>query len=73
MQLFAEDLKRSVSLLEKEKEALEGQRDLQLEELKKDKTTLREFLAIKEKTIDENAAKIKQLENEATEAKVQVI
>lgn len=62
-----------MSLLEKEKEALEGQRDLQLEELKKDKTTLREFLAIKEKTIDDNAAQIKQLETEATEAKVLVI
>ena len=62
-----------MSLLEKEKEALEGQRDLQLEELKKDKTTLREFLAIEEKTIDDNAAQIKQLETEATEAKVLVI
>ena len=70
MQLFAEDLKRSVSQLEKEKEALEGQRDQQLEELKKDKMTLHEFLSIKEKTIEENSVKIKELEAQATEVKV---
>lgn len=59
LQLFAEDLKRTISTLEKEKEALEQQTNQQLEELKKDKLTLREFLDIKEKTIEENAAKIK--------------
>ena len=45
---------------------------MQLEELKKDKMTLREFLDIKEKTIEENVAKIKQVEEQATEAKVQM-
>ena len=34
--------------------------------------TLREFLAIKEKTIEENAAKIKEYESQATETKVQM-
>ena len=43
-----------------------------MEELKKDKMTLREFLEIKEKTIEENAAKIDSLEKEATEVKVQM-
>ena len=51
-----------MSQLEKEKEQLESQTNTQLEELKKDKMTLREFLEIKEKTIEENATKIKQLE-----------
>ena len=51
-----------MTLLEKEKEALESGTNTQLEELKRDKMTLREFLDIKEKTIEENAAKIKQLE-----------
>jgi low affinity Fe/Cu permease len=41
-----------------------------MEELRKDKLTLREFLAIKEKTIEENAAKIKELEQQAAELKV---
>lgn len=70
MQLFAEDLKRSVTVLEKEKEELEKLTGTQLEELKRDKMTLREFLDIKEATIAENAVKIKQLEEAATEAKV---
>ena len=42
----------------------------QLEELKKDKLTLREFLDIKEKTIEENLAKIKSLEQQANDSKV---
>ena len=58
LQLFAEDLKRSVSQLEKEKESLEALKEKQLEELRKDKVILREFLDMKEKTIGENAAKI---------------
>ena len=70
MQLFAEDLKRSISQLEKDKEALEQQTNLQLEQLKKEKMTLQEFLDIKEKTIAENSAKIKELEQSLTEAKV---
>ena len=70
MQLFAEDLKRSISQLEKDKEALEQQTNLQLEQLKKEKMTLQEFLDIKEKTISENSAKIKELEQSLTEAKV---
>lgn len=70
MQLFAEDLKRTISQLEKDKEALEQQTNLQLEQLKKEKMTLQEFLDIKEKTIAENSAKIKELEQSLTEAKV---
>ena len=72
MQLFAEDLKRSVTQLEKDKEELERTTGTQLEELKRDKMTLREFLDIKEATIAENCLKIKQLEEAATEAKVQI-
>ena len=34
--------------------------------------TLQEFLDIKEKTISENSAKIKELEQSLTEAKVQI-
>ena len=56
--------------LEKEKEELEKTTNTQLEELKRDKMTLREFLDIKEATITENALKIKQLEEAGTEAKV---
>lgn len=58
--------------LEKEKEELEKTTNTQLEELKRDKMTLREFLDIKEATITENALKIKQLEEAGTEAKVQI-
>jgi len=58
LQLFAEDLKRSVSQLEKEKETIESIKEKQLEELRKDKVVLREFLDTKEKTIEENVAKI---------------
>ena len=43
-----------------------------IEELKKDKMTLREFLDIKERTLDENTVKIKELEMQATETKVQM-
>ena len=68
--MFAEDLKRNVTLLEKDKEELEKSTGTQLEELKRDKMTLREFLDIKETTISENSLKIKQLEEAATEAKV---
>ena len=56
--------------LEKEKEELEKTTNTQLEELKRDKMTLREFLDIKEATITENGLKIKQLEEAGTEAKV---
>ena len=56
--------------LEKDKDELEKQTSTQLEELKRDKLTLREFLDIKETTIAENSTKIKQLEEAATEAKV---
>jgi len=37
---------------------MEKDKEVQFEELRKDKMTLREFLAIKEKTIEENVAKI---------------
>ena len=70
--MFAEDLKRSVALLEKDKESLETQTNSQLEELKRDKMTLREFLDIKEKTIEENLVKQNQLEQQATELMVQI-
>jgi len=59
-----------VTQLEKDKDELEKQTSTQLEELKRDKLTLREFLDIKETTIAENSTKIKQLEEAATEAKV---
>ena len=58
--------------LEKDKEEYEKTTGTQLEELKRDKMTLREFLDIKEATIAENCLKIKQLEEAATEAKVQI-
>lgn len=51
-----------MNTLEKEKEQLEQKHDQQLEELRKDKMTLREFLTIKERTIEENITKIQQLE-----------
>lgn len=70
LQLFAEDLKRNVTQLEKDKAEQETKVGTQIEELKRDKMTLREFLDIKETTIIENQAKIKQLEEAATEAKV---
>lgn len=51
LQLFADDLKRTISTLEKEKEQLESQTSLELEELKKDKLTMREFLNTKDRNI----------------------
>lgn len=58
LQLFADDLKRSITTLEKEKEQLEKQTGVQLEELKKDKLTMREFLNIKDKTINDLQDKV---------------
>ena len=58
LQLFADDLKRSITTLEKEKEQLEKQTAVQLEELKKDKLTMREFLNIKDKTISDLQDKV---------------
>ena len=58
LQLFADDLKRSITTLEKEKEQLEKQTAVQLEELKKDKLTMREFLNIKDKTINDLQDKV---------------
>jgi len=72
LQLFAEDLKRQVSQLEKEKDALELAKDQQCEELRKDKLTLREFLDVKEKTLEENTARIQKLEQHLAESKVQM-
>lgn len=51
---------------------IEKETSTSIEELKKDKMTLREFLDIKEKTLDENVIKIKQFEKQATEQKVQI-
>ena len=61
LQLFADDLKRNIQTLEKEKEALETSNNDHIEELKKDKLTLREFVTIKDKTIKENNEKIEHL------------
>lgn len=72
LQLFTEDLKRSISTLEKEKELLETANSTQIEELKKDKLTLREFLDIKERTIEEKDKKINELTQQAAEFKVQL-
>lgn len=58
LQLFADDLKRSITTLEKEKEQLEKQTAVTLEELKKDKLTMREFLNIKDKTISDLQDKV---------------
>lgn len=58
LQLFADDLKRNISQLEKEKDQIEEQTNQQLDELKKDKLTMREFLNIKDKTIKELQEKI---------------
>jgi len=49
---------------------LENEKLQSIEELKKDKMTLRDFLEIKEKTIEQNGAKIKALEVQAVETKV---
>jgi hypothetical protein len=59
-----------VTLLEKDKEQLENTTTLSIEELKKDKLTLREFLDIKEKTIEQNGSKIKSLEMQGMESKM---
>ena len=72
LQLFTEDLKRSITTLEKEKEQLETDHQTQLEELKKDKLTLREFMDIKDKTIEEHQKKIDQFSKQAAELKVQL-
>ena len=58
LQLFADDLKRSITTLEKEKEQLEKQTAVTLEELKKDKLTMREFLNIKDKTLSDLQDKV---------------
>ena len=49
---------------------MESEKLQSIEELKKDKMTLRDFLEIKEKTIEQNGAKIKALEMQAMETKV---
>ena len=67
LQLFTEDLKRSITTLEKEKEQLEAGHQTQLEELKKDKLTLREFMDIKDKSIEELQKKIDTITKQATE------
>ena len=65
-------MKRSITTLEKEKETLEDQNNEQVEELKKDKLTLREFVTIKDKTIKENAEKIESITKSLAEFKVQL-
>jgi hypothetical protein len=67
LQLFADDLKRSISTLEKEKELLESQTSHELEELKKDKLTMREFLNTKEKNIKDLKEQLKLAQNDYAE------
>ena len=58
--------------MEKEKEQLESANVTQIEELKKDKLTLREFMDIKDRTIEEKDKKIEELTGQAAELKVQL-
>jgi hypothetical protein len=53
LQLYADDLKRSVQVMDQEKETIEKNHSLQLDELKRDKAVLRDFLKIKDNTIQE--------------------
>jgi hypothetical protein len=61
--LFADDLKRTISTLEKEKEQLESQTNKELEELKRDKITMREFLNTKDKNIKDLQERLKLAQN----------
>jgi hypothetical protein len=61
--LFADDLKRTISTLEKEKEQLESQTKKELEELKRDKITMREFLNTKDKNIKDLQERLKLAQN----------
>lgn len=65
--MFADDLKRTISTLEKEKELLESQTSHELEELKKDKVTMREFLNSKEKNIKDLKEQLKLSQNDYAE------
>lgn len=61
--MFADDLKRTISTLEKEKEQLESQTNKELEELKRDKITMREFLNTKDKNIKDLQERLKLAQN----------
>ena len=61
--MFADDLKRTISTLEKEKEQLESQTKKELEELKRDKITMREFLNTKDKNIKDLQERLKLAQN----------
>lgn len=65
--MFADDLKRSIVLLEKEKAEREDSSQAQLEELKRDKSTLREFLKMKDKTISDLQNKISEFTQKSEE------
>ena len=51
--MFADDLKRNLTTMEKEKEVVDLLHIQALDEMKRDKNTLREFLKIKDKTISD--------------------
>jgi hypothetical protein len=51
--LYAEDLKKGITLLEKEKLQIGDKFTLQLDELKRDKQVLSQFIKLKDKTIEE--------------------
>jgi pimeloyl-CoA synthetase len=70
--LYADDLKRNITLLEKEKLEKDNSIEKQLEDLKKDKETLHDFMRIKDETIKENLDKIKQLTKKQVEFKTQL-
>ena len=60
LQLFADDLKRNIVLLEKEKAERDDTNLNLIEELKRDKSTLREFIKMKDKTIVDLQNKISE-------------
>jgi hypothetical protein len=70
--LYADDLKRNITLLEKEKLEKDNSIEKQLEDLKKDKETLHDFMRIKDETIKENLDKIKQRTKKQVEFKTQL-
>jgi len=65
--LFADDLKRNIVLLEKEKAEREDTNLTQLEELKRDKSTLRDFLKMKDKTIIDLQNKLSEFTKKSEE------
>ena len=58
LQLYTDDLKRSVTLLQVEKTKSESDQIALIDELKRDKSVLREFMKIKDQTITDLNAKL---------------